>query len=179
MEHLPVNAVDIGALLVICLSTLRGFHRGLSGELAQLISVTVALILGLYARDPFASWLLANTHLASRSAHALAFALVVTGVIIAAILLGFVFSRIMKIVFEESVDKPGGGFAGFVSGILIVALVFMIVTMWPNEYLNRQFGEESIIGRAVIRWTPTVRDRLGDLPVSKEVNKGIRKSRDL
>jgi uncharacterized membrane protein required for colicin V production len=179
MEHFPINAVDIGALLVVCLSTLRGFHRGLSGELAQLISVVAALILGVYTRKPFGSWLLENTHLSNRSAHALAFVLTVVAVILAMVLLGFVFRRIMKVVFEEGVDKPGGGLAGFASGTLVAIIVFMIMNMWPHEYLNRQFGEESIIGRVVVKWTPTVQDKADELPASKKIKKEIKRTTDL
>ena len=101
-------------------------------------------------------------------------------------LLGFVFRRIMKIVFEPAVDKPGGGFAGFVSGILAVLIVFMIMIQWPNDYLNRKFGEESVIGRVVVKlaarsapWMPAGRDKVDSLPVSKEVKKEIRKAGEL
>lgn len=179
MDSLPINAIDIGALLIICLSTLRGFHRGLSGELAQLVSVTAALILGLYSFQPFGAWILANTHLSSRSAHALAFGATVAAVILAMVLLGFVFRSIMKIVFEEKVDKPGGGLAGFISGVLVVVILFMILTLFPHDYLNRQFGEGSIIGRVVVKWTPAIHDSIDELPASKDVKRELRKATEL
>ena len=179
MNDIPVNVVDIGASLVICLSTLRGFHRGLSGEWSQLIGVTAALVFGVYFHDPFGSWILAHSHVPARTAYALAFVITAVGVILGMVLLGFLFRRIMKVVFEPKVDKPGGGLAGFISGAILVVIVFMAVNMWPNEYLNRQFGRESIIGRAVVRCTPAIHEETGEIPPVKKTRKEIREAADL
>jgi uncharacterized membrane protein required for colicin V production len=179
MEHFPVSVIDIIAVLIICLSTLRGFFRGLSGELAQLISLVLALVVGVYTYRPFGAWILSNTHLSNRAAHTVAFVVAVTSVILAAVLLSFVFRRIMKVVFEPTVDKPGGGLAGFISGTLAVILIFMILNLWPHAYLNRKCGEESVIGRVVVKFMPVAREKVDELPVTREVKEEIRKATDL
>ena len=179
MEHFPVSVVDMIAVLVICLSTLRGFFRGLSGELAQLISLVLALVVGVYSYRPFGIWILSNTHLSHRAAHTVAFVVTVTTVILAAVLLGFVFRRIMKIVFDPKIDKPGGGLAGFVSGTLAVLLVLMILNLWPHAYLNRKCGEESVIGRLVVKFMPAVREKVDDLPATRKVKEEIQEATDL
>jgi len=179
MEHFPVSVIDIVAVLIICLSTLRGFLRGLSGELAQLISLVLALVVGVYTYRPFGTWILNNTHISNRAAHTVAFVVAVAAVILVAVLLSFVFRRIMKIVFEPNVDKPGGGLAGFISGVLAVILIFMILNLWPHAYLNRKCGEESVIGRVVVRFMPAVQEKVGELPATQEVKKEIQKATDL
>jgi uncharacterized membrane protein required for colicin V production len=179
MEHFPVSVVDIVAVLIICLSTLRGFHRGLSGELAQLVSLILAFVVGVYTYRPFGTWILNNTHASSRTAHTVAFVVAVASVILAAVLLGFVFRRIMKIVFDPKVDKPGGGLAGFVSGTLAVILILVMLNLWPHAYLNRKCGEESVIGRLVVKFMPAVREKADELPVTRDVKKEIRKATEL
>ena len=175
----PISVVDIGASLVICLSALRGFLRGLSGEISQLISLAASLILGIFFREPFGRWLMGHTHLAAPTAHALAFTVTVFGALVVLILIGFVLRKIMKVVFEPGVDKPFGGLAGLLSGVLIVIIVFAAMNLWPHEYLNRKFGEESVIGRVIVKWMPKAEETVDEIPIPKDVKREIREATEL
>jgi uncharacterized membrane protein required for colicin V production len=81
MEQVQLfNIVDIIALIIIALGSIRGLIRGLSSEIACFISTITALFMGLHFFRPFGSWLLENTRLTKWSAHAVAFAVTVIAV---------------------------------------------------------------------------------------------------
>ena len=155
-----MSLVDIAALVLIGLSTLHGCLRGLSGELAHFLSVVSAFAFGLWLHQPLALWMLTSTRLEGRPAQAVAFATSVTGALVALILVRFAMRRIMKVVIEEEFDRIGGGIAGFIRSTVIVIIVFILLNMWPHEYLNRKFGEESLIGAAIRPHIPMIEDKL-------------------
>lgn len=146
-----MTLVDIAALVLIGLGTLHGCLRGLSGELAQVLSVVAAFVFGLWLHQPFALWMMENTRLSERLSQAMAFAVTILSALVVMLCLRFVFGRIMKVVIEERFDRAGGGVSGFVRSCLIVIILFILLNMWPNEYLNRKFGEESMIGSFIHR----------------------------
>jgi len=154
----PISIVDILALIAVALGTLQGWHRGLSGELARLAGIVAALILGLYLFHPFGDWILKHTLLGLRAANTLAFLTTAIAATVVMVVLRFLLKRLMKIVIEERADKVGGLFAGLVRCSAFVFIVFLIMNLWPHDYLNRKFGEESLIGAAIIRFVPSLRE---------------------
>lgn len=144
-----MSTIDIAALVLIVFGAVHGCIRGLSGELAHVLSVLAAFVFGLWIHPPFAAWILAHTRLSERPAQALAFAGAVLCALIVMFCLRFVVGRVMKVVIEPPFDRIGGVLAGFVRSCVIVVILFILLNMWPNEYLNRTFGEESVIGSLV------------------------------
>jgi uncharacterized membrane protein required for colicin V production len=161
MNHLPdINVIDIAAVIVVCVSLIIGIRRGLSGELAGLIGTIAAFGLGAHFLAPFGVWLQAHTRLGERPAQALAFISVAVGVIIVMILLRLLLGKIMKISFEPAVDKFGGFASGLIRSCVLVLIIFVSIQMCPNDYLNRKFGEESVVGRFVAKHVmPRVEDK--------------------
>jgi uncharacterized membrane protein required for colicin V production len=168
MENLPVpNIADYLALAVIVLGSLLGMKRGLSGELARLVSVIVALLFGIEFLSPFGEWVEENSRLGTRSAYAFAFLVTVVGALILLFALRFLLKRVLKIVVAESFDRTGGLIAGLISSTAIVVMIFLGLNLWPHEYLNTVFGSESIVGRNVLRIVPRARQELQEsgLPI--------------
>ncbi len=175
MENFPVpNVVDIVALAVITLGSLLGIKRGLSGELARLLSVTAAFIFGIEFCNPFGTWLVEHSRLGVRSAYAFAFLVTIVVAFIILLVLRFTLKRVIKVVIAEEFDRIGGLIAGFISSVLIVVIVLLGINLWPHDYLNRVFGSESIIGRGTLRMVPAVRKELeeNELPVPGKKEKG-------
>ncbi|MBN2302079.1 MAG: CvpA family protein [Lentisphaerae bacterium] len=166
----PLSVIDIVALVIVALGALIGYRRGLSGELAQLISVIVAFVISLLLYHPVGSWLHEHTQLNNRpqAAHAVAFIATIIGATIAMIILRYLLKRIMQVVIEKEVDKIGGVIAGFVRASILVVIVFLLLNMWPHEYLNRLFGEESVIGTAVLHCMPSFEEQFSSVKDLRE-----------
>jgi uncharacterized membrane protein required for colicin V production len=160
MENAPAfSVVDIAACLVVAFTTIHGFIRRLSGELAALVASAAALALGLVLCRPAGDWLAARTRLETDGARTLAYIAVVLVSAAAMLLLRLALKRVMQVAFEPATDRIGGGVAGFVRGTVTVLIVFLAMNLWPHDYLNRVFGTESLIGRTVRRYAPPVRER--------------------
>jgi membrane protein required for colicin V production len=160
MEHLPsFSVVDIIALIVLLLGAIQGFRRGLSGQLARLISVVVALVLGLCFYAPFGAWCAEHTRLTEEPARVLAFVATVLAAIVVMIVLRLVLGTIMKVVIEKKAEKIGGCSAGLITAGISVFIVFVMMNMLPEDYyLKRKFGEESVLGTIVVRSLPMFKD---------------------
>jgi hypothetical protein len=78
----------------------------------------------------------------------------------------------VKVVFAEGFDKGAGVIAGMLRMSIIVCIIFLCMNLIPHEYLNRVFGEESAIGRVVVKYVPTVRETLENANIPLPANKG-------
>lgn len=155
-----IGIVDLVALAFILLSTIMGYVRGLSGEVARLVGVVAAFVIGVLTYDPVASWLTVYSRLPERGARALAFAAIVLTAILSMFALRFVCKHAVRVVIDESFDKKGGMMAGALHSSLLVLMVFVALNMWPNKDLNRRFGQESAIGRLTLRMMPMLREQV-------------------
>ncbi len=161
----PLAIVDIVALCVVAIGGIQGYLRGLSGELARLIGTIFAFVSGVMLHGPVGEWILANTRLTGQIAHAVAFIATVVLAILILIALRLIVKRLMKIVFAEGFDKTMGILAGLLRMSIAVCIVFLIMNLVPSPYLNRHFGESSMIGSIVIRYVPTIQETLQEVKV--------------
>lgn len=143
--------VDVFALCFILLNALLGFHRGLSGELARAASVIVAFIIGLAAYEPVGQWLDQQSRLDPRGAAAAAFLVTVCAAFVIMLVLRLMLKRVLEIVIAERYDRAAGLLAGTARATVIVVIVFIAMNLLPNAYLNRTFGEESVVGTFLLR----------------------------
>ena len=154
----PFSIVDIVALAVIAFTTVQGYFRRLSGELARLIGVILAFFLALRFYVPIGDWVRTATRLDEGLTQAAAFTLTLLAGIAALIVIRLLLRNLIKLIVEERADKAGGVLAGCSRGCIVVAALFLILNLWPHAYLNRTFGEESVLGSLLLRAMPTLRD---------------------
>lgn len=161
MGSLPsLSPVDIVAFAALLAGVIQGYRRKLSGELARFVSLLTAFVLGLYACAPFGRWLVEHTRLQESSARGVAFVTLLAAAVGVMFAIRYVLGRVMRVLFEPTVDLLGGCVAGFLRALVLVILVFMCMNMWEHDYLNRKFGEESVVGTLVLRWVPFAEDIL-------------------
>ncbi len=157
------NLTDIVALVVILFCAFSGWRRGLSGELSRFATILLALVLALRLREPLGDMIGGVTRLETPADIALAFTLVVIVALIALSILRRLLKRIMQVTFTPGLERSGGLAAGFLRGLMVVVTVFVLMNLWPHEYFNRTFGEESLVGRAIQRMLPRIREELEQL----------------
>ena len=160
------NIVDIIVLVIIVLGAIQGLLRGLSGELARLISTVIVFILGVSCYRPVGLLLASHTRLSAAAAGAVAFSIVAATAIILMVLLRYVLKKLMKVVFVPWFDKVGGCVAGMLRASIFVMIIIIVMNMVPNEYVNEQCGEKSIIGTGVLKVMPRIREELDDTTLS-------------
>jgi len=150
MDNLPqFNLIDILALAALVIGLVRGIKRGLSGELAALISMGLAVGGAWYYYAPFAAYLKRNTHLGPQAAPAMAYVLLLVGVWIALAVARFILRHVMEFKFKGPLELWGGALAGTLKAAVLVAALLLVGGLWPNAYLRRQVAERSLCGRLV------------------------------
>ena len=125
--------LDVLLALILVASVVTSFRKGLSREIIGLVSVCLALLLGLWFYGWAAGYFL--PYLSSRGlANFAGFAIVFCGVMVLGSLLSLVVGKFLKATGLSLFDHALGAFFGVVRGILIsVALVTAIMAFSSGD----------------------------------------------
>ncbi len=158
MSTSAFNYIDLAALVFVVIGAFVGYCRKLSGEIALLLSVGAAFFIGLFFYEHVGVWLVTNTKLDVGGARIATYVFLILSAGIVMVVSRIVLGKIMNLVIGEKADRVGGVLAGSIRSILLVLIFFLAMNIIPYEYLNSKFGEESYIGRGVIRFLPSLEE---------------------
>ena len=144
---MSLNTADLIAFGVILLWTCYGFSKGLSGQIASLLTflITAAVAYGTFTP--------CRQFLSTRLSGSGAFITAAAGVVVILVpftvvmMIRSVSSRILQIPFIGWADRIGGALAGFISSSLLVVAVFFVANLLPSSHKPTSMGENSWIGR--------------------------------
>ena len=119
-----MNWLDIVLALILAASIAAGFHRGLSRQIIGLVSVVLALLLGIWFYGNVGYYLL--PYASSRTlANAGGFAVVFCGVLMLGALVSFVVGRFLKVTGLSIVDHLLGAAFGVLRGLVFAIAIIM------------------------------------------------------
>jgi membrane protein required for colicin V production len=173
-----LNLVDIMALLFVLIHVVLSWRRGLSEEIGRVAGAVLAFWIGLRYHQIVADWMTDHTRMEGPPATVVSYITVVLSIILASLILTLIVSKIIKLAIPEGLDRIAGGVAGLVKGAFYVAMIFLAMNLWPHDYLNRHFGEESVIGSIVMKWVPAVQERMEEKDVADRVRETVEESRE-
>jgi membrane protein required for colicin V production len=128
-----MNWLDIILVLILAASMLTSFRKGLSREVIGLVSVVLALVLGMWFYSA-AGGVLAPFLSSQRLANFAGFAIVFCGVLVAGAMVNLVVGRFLKFTGLSFFDHILGAGFGLLRGILIsVALVMGIMAFSADD----------------------------------------------
>jgi membrane protein required for colicin V production len=122
-----MNNLDIIFLVLIGLSALYSFIRGLVREVFSFLAIILGFFGASYGYAAVASWLrrwMGNETLAQVLGFAILFVLIALGLG----LLGRVLSRLVKKMDLGWADRMGGAAFGFIKAILLIAIILLVIT---------------------------------------------------
>lgn len=152
------NIPDIIALAVLAIGTFIGYRRRLSGEVGRLIGITAAFIVGLFIYAPIVGWLVGYTRLDYGASRIAGYLFTIIAAVAVMVVARVTLGNLIKVVIAEETDRILGLVAGFVRSAVFVLIIFLAMNLVPHDYLNAKFGQESFIGRIVIRLMPALDD---------------------
>lgn len=159
-----ISIIDIAVVAILLFGAIRGGIRGFSGEIAGVIAALAAFGLAWLLTPVVAVWLAENSRLSERGAMALTFAMTAIAVILAGMLISYLLRSFIRMLIAKPLDTVIGVMAGILRVAFIIVIIFFVMNMVNNEYLNRHFGEDSITGRHISRRLPEEwRDNAEDL----------------
>jgi membrane protein required for colicin V production len=128
-----MNWLDVVLTAILLVSVIASLRKGLSREVIGLVSVVLAMILGVWFYGTAGSFLI--PYVSSRSAANFAgFFLVFFGVLLIGGVVGFVVGKFLKVTGLSMFDRALGAGFGLLRGILVaVALILGIMAFTPGD----------------------------------------------
>lgn len=148
--QLGFNIADIIALVVVLIGLYFGYKRGLSGQMALVLTglaVCASLVNGL---APCREWLTTRFAMPADLARMAAILILVIIPVSTIMLLYSLLRFVLKITFTTWIDRLGGALAGALTAAGVVVLVFMLVNVLPDSQRPAKMGPESWVTRNVI-----------------------------
>ena len=126
-----MNGIDIAILVILCGFLLKGLLRGLLKEFCSLAGLFVGAFLAFRYHGPLAEALLKQVDLPAEIAVAITFTVLFLATMIFFMVLGFLLSRIIKLLFLGGFNRLIGGFFGLSQGVLLLAVLLFALSLRP------------------------------------------------
>ena len=150
MNELPqFNIFDIIVLLYLLSGLYHGLRRGLSGELASVLSTGLAFVGGWKLYQPLGDHLLKVSKLSSPTAHALAFVILIVGGYIVLKIIRLLLRHLMEFSFKGKLERLGGALSGLIRVTVVAATFVLMVGLGPGAFLRDLVIEKSVFGSQV------------------------------
>jgi uncharacterized protein YkwD len=148
-----VNAIDILLGVLVVLSVLNGFRRGLIRGVLDLASWVLSLLAALRFYQPVARWLGPRVDVWSEVwDQPVAFILCATVTAVAVHVIGYALLRnLPKDIHERRINQLFGAIPGLVSGVISAAIVAALLLAIPiNEGLTERVRESTLANRLAV-----------------------------
>ncbi len=122
-----VNWFDVGLILLIVVSVVTGLRTGFARVVIGLVATVAGFLAGFWCYQVVAAQLMAWTHMSTRAANVTGFLIVFVGVLIVGALIAALLARLFRWIGLSWFDHLLGGVAGFVRGVLVIAVLADIV----------------------------------------------------
>lgn len=164
-DRIPFNFLDAAVVVLLALGLISGLRRKLSGEFAGLLVASATLLAGVRIYGAVAGMLTAHTRLSGHpdTAGAVAFLLVIVMAWSVFFMLSMVLGLVMKIVFNEKIDRAAGAVAGMLRTAVMATACIVAAGLWPNPFLRGVIREDSFSGRLIFNNLPAVVEKAGNL----------------
>jgi membrane protein required for colicin V production len=126
-----MNSIDIVILIILCAFLLKGVLRGLLKEVCSLAGLFVGAFLAFRYYGPLAEVLLKQLDLPAQMAVAITFTALFLATMIFFMVIGFLLSRFIKMLFLGGFNRVIGGLFGLIQGTLLLAVVLFALSLRP------------------------------------------------
>jgi membrane protein required for colicin V production len=140
-----MNGIDIAIIIILCAFLLKGVLRGLLKEVCSLAGLFIGAFLAFRYHGPLAEALLEHADLPAQVAVAITFTVLFLATIIFFLMVGFLLSRFVKLLFLGGFNRLVGGLFGLFQGVLLLAVVLFALSLRPLPW-----GMDKIIKEAYL-----------------------------
>lgn len=160
-----MNIFDIAVTMVLAFCLIRGYFKGLIGEISGIIGV-IAGFYGAATYYPMMSEMLAKWIDMQGLRQVLSFFIIFCLILVAVSLISIGLQKILKLAFLGWVDRTFGLLFGAAKGVLIVSVILVMITSFGPK--NPKFLSESTLTPYVVRVSSAL-----SVLVSKENRKDL------
>lgn len=157
-----MNWLDIVITLIVVLTAVRSFSRGLIREVVEVAGMIAAIFLAYEYYEVGGSYLQQSFGLSPTVANILAFAGILIGTAVVAGLIEWVLSRVLIFAPIRLADRLGGMGFGCIKGFLLVCLLVGLLSALPFSFTYTSL-EQSYLARRVAVILPQLYSELETL----------------
>ncbi len=163
-----VNWYDVVVVGALFYGVWGGIRAGLTGEIIRVIGLVMMFVLAVEFHQPVGVWLNANSPLPDDVCQLVAFVSIAVVVYLITLWIRLVTrKRMLEVKTAALVENVGGGFAGAIRMVLIMAWVTMVLSLSTSNFLYDQIGVKSRFGSLVLDQLPAARAAMEKNPPGK------------
>ncbi|MCB1196610.1 CvpA family protein [bacterium] len=148
--------IDVLIVLITIFFAIRGYKRGLSGELLSIITLFLSFLLAYHYFSFVAVRLERSIGLVPVIANIFGYIIVFVSVYIVCSAISFLIKKIMQWSFVAGLDKAGGVLFGVVRSICLVSVVLVLLGMLHMPSLSNRIAERSFLARYIMLVSPYI-----------------------
>ena len=143
-----MNWFDIFIVIILLRTSYKGFKEGLSVEIYRTAGFCLSGLAALYFYKPLSDLLSRcnTTFLSDTRLNAISFTTILLLVIIISKLIFMLIKKIMQLNFAENFDVAAGLIVGFIRGVVISSIIFILFSWSAVDYLKESVETKSIAG---------------------------------
>jgi uncharacterized membrane protein required for colicin V production len=151
------NWYDIVAIAALIYGVFAGIRNGFSGEVIMVLGLLLMVVLALsfYARG--GGWLMEVSGMTVELANLVAFISIAMLVYVVTLVIRMMVHRKLKqMKFAAAVENIGGGVAGFLRMLVVMAWLTVVLSLTRSPFLHEQVAHNSRFGAFVVEQFPAV-----------------------
>jgi uncharacterized membrane protein required for colicin V production len=153
-----INWYDVVVVGALFYGVWSGIRAGLTGEIIRVIGLVTMLVLAVEFHQSVGDWLSANSPLPDDGCQLIAFVSIAVVVYLITLWIRLATrKRMQELKTAALVENVGGGFAGAVRMVLIMAWVTVVLSLSTSNFLYDQVGVKSRFGSLVLDQFPAAR----------------------
>jgi uncharacterized membrane protein required for colicin V production len=153
-----INWYDIVVVGALFYGVWSGIRAGLTGEIIRVVGLVLMIVLASEFHQTVGDWLNANSPLPDDAAQAVAFVGIAVVVYLITLAIRLRTSkRMQELKVAALLENVGGGFAGAIRMVIIMAWISVILSLSMSGFMADQVGVRSRFGSLVLDQLPAVR----------------------
>jgi uncharacterized membrane protein required for colicin V production len=153
-----VNWYDVVVVGALFYGVWSGIRAGFTGEIIRVIGLVMMFVLAVQFHQSVGDWLNANSPLPNDASQLVAFVSIAVVVYLITLWIRLATrKRMQELKTAALVENVGGGFAGAVRMVLIMAWVTVVLSLSTSNFLHDEVGIKSRFGSLVLDQFPAAR----------------------
>lgn len=144
--------IDVVIVLLFAIAIWRGFRRGIIREIFSLFGVLIAVAIAFDRYHALAKLLMDDYPLLDWQAQLIAFLALSLGISLLAMLIGFLWSKIVKFTPFAFVDSLAGAIFGFGKVFILVLAIVIIFNSVGVPNLDQALSGSQMVNQIEIMW---------------------------
>jgi membrane protein required for colicin V production len=154
-----INLFDLGIILVLVISILRGYQKGLIRQVVAVVALMAAFYIAINNYELLAVYFNENLSITMPISELISFALIIIVVSALINIIGYLLNKLTGLLLLSMVDNIGGAVIGFVKGGLIVYILLILISRMPFTAIQDSI-QTSIFAEKFLTLTPVFEEQL-------------------